>query len=383
MIITTALTSALISVIYDWISSLDSGNKVCIVLFEIRKAFDSVPHTPLLQKLYDIGLNPYLLRWIENYLTNREQFTVVNGYSSTSLPVLSGVPQGSVLGPLLFIIYINDVLNQILPDSNINLFADDIALYRTINSPDDYVRLQDDIRSVSCCLGSKYLDLNASKCCYLLLSRKRNHSIPPPILILNDAPLKRVNSYKYLGILISSDLMWSSHISSICSKTRRLTGMLYRQFYKYSSPNTMIIRPHLEYACTAWDPFLKKDVNVLEDVQEFALRVCTKSWDLTYDALLFETHLPSLAVRRQQAKLCSLYSFINHLCHFPNAPLENRAHPYATRVSQMHALVPIPHHSNQYRGSFFPSAIEVWNKLSPDIQNIQSIVSFKHALRSL
>ena len=205
-------------------------------------------------------------------------------------------------------------------------------------------------------------------------------SIPPPILILNDAPLKRVNSYKYLGILISSDLMWSSHISSICSKTRRLTGMLYRQFYKHSSPNTMLklytsfIRPHLEHACTAWDPFLKKDVNVLEDVKEFALRVCTKSWDLTYDALLSETYLPSLAVRRQRAKLCSLYSFINHLCHFPNAPLENRAHPYATRASQTHALVPIPHHSNQYRGSFFPSAIEAWNKLSPDIQNIQSIV---------
>ena len=176
--------------------------------------------------------------------------SIQNGYSSTSLPVLSGVPQGSVLGPLLFIIYINDVVNQILPDSNINLFADDIALYRTINSPDDYVRLQDDIRSVSCCLGSKYLDLNASKCCYLLLSRKRNHSIPSPILILNDAPLKRVNSYKYLGILISLDLMWSSHISSICSKMRRLTGMLYRQFYKHSSPNTMFklhtlfIRPH-------------------------------------------------------------------------------------------------------------------------------------------
>ena len=196
--------------IHDWISSLDSGNEVCIIFFDIRKAFDSVPHTPLLQKLLDIGLNPYLLRWIESYLTNREQFTVVNGYSSTSLPILSGVPQGSVLGPLLFIVHINDVVNQILPDSNINLFADDIALYRTINSPDDYVRLQDDIRSVSCCLGSKYLDLNDSKCCYLLLSRKRNHSIPPHILILNDAPLKRVNSYKYLGILISLDLMWSS-----------------------------------------------------------------------------------------------------------------------------------------------------------------------------
>ena len=108
---------------------------------------------------------------------------------------------------LLFIIYINDVVNCILHDSNINLFADDIALYRIINAYEDYASLQSDIDAISNRLKSKYLDLNPSKCCYLLLTRKRSLSIVPPTLSLNGVSLKRVNEYKYLGVLITSDLM--------------------------------------------------------------------------------------------------------------------------------------------------------------------------------
>ena len=223
-------TSALISVIHDWLNALNNGHEVCVVFFDVRKAFDSVPHIPLLQKLSDIGLNPFILRWIKSYLTNRKQFVVVDGSSSTPLQVLSGVPQGSVLGPLLFIIYINDVVSQISGGSKINLFADDIALYRIINSADDYERLQDDINAVSSCLAAKHLNLNSGKCCYLLLSRKRALSIPPPTLLLNGDHLVSVASYKYLGVLITSNLMWSSHITNVCNKTRRLIGILYRRF---------------------------------------------------------------------------------------------------------------------------------------------------------
>ena len=345
-------TSALISVTHDWHCSLDSGKEVCIVFFDVKKAFDSVPHIPLLQKLSEAGLDPFLLRWIENYLTKREQFSVVNGYSSNPLQVLSGVPQGSVLGPLLFITYINDVVNQILPDSSINLFADDIALYKTINAPEDYIGLQEDITAVARCLHSKSLDLNASKCCYLFLSRKKTCSILPPPLMLNDVPLKCVTSYKYLGVLITSDLLWSSHISNICNKTRRLIGIMYRRFYKHSSSNTLLklytsfIRPHLEYAAISWDPYLKKDIALLEDVQKFALKVCTKSWDQDYSTLLAKSHLPSLETRRHQAKLCNLYNIMNELTYYPNAPLLCKEQRYVTRSSRDRLLVPIPSHSN-------------------------------------
>ena len=153
-------TAALISVIHDWLSALDNGHEVCVVFFDMRKAFDSVPHIPLLQKLSDVGVNPFILRWIRSYLTNRKQFVVVDGSSSTPLKVLSGVPQGSVLGPLLFI---NNVVSQISGGSKINLFADDIALYRVIKSADDYERLQDDIDAVGSCHATKHLNLNSDK----------------------------------------------------------------------------------------------------------------------------------------------------------------------------------------------------------------------------
>ena len=132
---------------------------------------------------------------------------------------------------LLFTTYLNDVVNQIYPDSSINRFVDDIALYRTIRSPKDYIKLQDDITAESCSLAFKHLDLNASKCCFLLLSRKRTHSIHPPLLMLSGTPLERASSYKYLGVQITSDLMWSSHISNICNETRRLIGMMYHKTF--------------------------------------------------------------------------------------------------------------------------------------------------------
>ena len=136
--------------------------------------------------------------------------------------------------------------------------------------------------------------------------KSRSHSILPPNLSLSDAPLKCtcVSSYKYLGVLITSNLMWSSHVANICNKSRRLIGILYRQFYKYSSPDTMLclytsfIRPHLEYATATWDPFLKKDIKLIKDVQKFALRICTKSWYASYSRLLETSHLPSMKTRR-------------------------------------------------------------------------------------
>ena len=146
--------------------------------------------------------------------------------------------------------------------------------------------------------------------------------------------------------------MWSSHITAICSKTRRLVGMFYRRFYKHSSEETLLklyssfVRPHLEYAASAWDPNLKKDVTLLEEVQKFALKVCTKHWDLNYDELLSLSHLPTLQSRRQTSKLCLLYKIVNNKTYFPNAPLQNRDVCYSTRSSShAHALVPMKCHS--------------------------------------
>ena len=216
----------------------------------------------------------------------------VDGVSSPSLPVASGVPQGSVLGPLLFTTYINNVAAVILPNSDVNMFAGDIALYRVIKTTADYNHLQQDIDSISACIQQKDLRFNTNKCKTMFVSKKKSKSIPPPQLTLDETILKRVKCYKYLGITLTSDLSWSPHISNCCNKTRRLVGLLYRRFQRNSCPTTLLrlycsfIRPHLEYASIVWNPCQKGDIAKLENVQKFALRVCLKSWDMSYDDLL-------------------------------------------------------------------------------------------------
>ena len=162
-----------------------------------------------------LGINKYVLRCIRSYLTQRTQFVAVDGCDSHMLPAVSGVPQRSVLGPLLFI---NEVTTVISGNSEINLFADDIVLYRTIKSQADF---DQDINCVSSCISEKYLQFNINKCRQLFISQKRVYSLPPPSLLLNGQVLTQVNEYKYLGITITSNMSWSSHITNVCNKTRR------------------------------------------------------------------------------------------------------------------------------------------------------------------
>ena len=132
-------TGALLAATDQWHQWLDSGTDICAVFFDYRKAFDSVPHKPLLEKLKATNINPYLLRWITAYLTSRVQYVCVNGASSNSLPVSSGVPQGSVIGPLLFIFYVNDISSISLSNGTLSLFADDV--YTTLSFHTEASRL--------------------------------------------------------------------------------------------------------------------------------------------------------------------------------------------------------------------------------------------------
>jgi len=134
-----------------------------------------------------------------------------------------------------------------------------------------------------------------------------------------------VDSISYLGLTISADLSWSKHIQTITSKARQLVGLLFQQFYKHASTNTIrklyltIARPHLEYVCEIWDPYLAKNCQMIESVQNFASRVCLKQWprNTRYQDMFEFLNMPSLAACRRQRKLCALHKIVNNLSEYP------------------------------------------------------------------
>ena len=381
-------TSALLSVTHDWHVTLEQGQEVCAIFFDYQKAFDSVPHRPLLSKLESLQLNYVILNWLRDYLTRRFQFVVVNGAQSPSSPVLSGVPQGSILGPLLFLIYIDDLSSMsFVASPRLHLFADDVLLYQIIDSPEDYDSVQENINRVCEWSRQNALTFNCTKCKSMVISRKKISSQPLTPLHLNGKTLECISSYKYLGVHISSDLSWSVHTQQVCMKAKRMIGLLYRNFYKHI-PGAMLlqlykslVRPHLEYAAAVWSPHLLSDKLRLEKVQKFALRMVTQGWDMNYTDLLDKTGVLSLQSRREVARLCLLYKIVNCLCYFDLNVFSVRT----GRSYHSHSLSLIQPFSrtNSFFHSFVPFTISLWNSLDSSLCSETSFISFKRQLTHL
>ena len=169
--------SALISTTHNCLQQLEAGKEIGAVFFDFKKAFDKVPQEHLMSKFVSLGLDPHILTWLHNCLTNRKQRVVVNGTTSTCTHAKSGVPQGSILGPLLFVIYIDSIASlSFSPDTRIVLYVDDILLYRPISSESDLRQLQSDVDAIQQWVSRNYMKLNASKCKYMLVSRKQNRA---------------------------------------------------------------------------------------------------------------------------------------------------------------------------------------------------------------
>lgn len=213
-------------------------------------------HHLLLLKLSTLNIDPNILKWIECFLNNRTQFVTANNSKSPRCAVKSGVPQGSVLGPLLFLIYINDL--PAVVNSSIKLFADDCVLYREITNQHDNFMLQKDLDNISRWCSQWLMFLNPTKCKIMSVSRRSNS--PTPFgYIINETNLEHVTSYKYLGIQLNSNLSWHAHIEYITNNANRSLGYIRRNFSK-APPHLKLllyktlIRPKLEYASSVWDP---------------------------------------------------------------------------------------------------------------------------------
>ena len=216
-----------------------------------------------------------MLSWIQAFLGNRSQQVVIDGEESDSIPVNSGVTQGSVLGPILFLAYINDLPGGI--SSQVRLFADDTALYLTIKSEEDSSALQKDLDTLSVWESKWDMQFNPSKCQVVQVTGSKSKKPINSEYILHGQVLETVTCARYLGVDVSSTLSWNSHIDRVVNNANRTLGYIRRNIkcqntdVRESAYNTLV-RPHLEYASAVWDPHTKERISKIEMVQRRAAR---------------------------------------------------------------------------------------------------------------
>ena len=303
----------LVQFVHDIISNLDGavnrGHKQTdLIIMDFAKAFDKVPHRRLLHKLEYYGIRGSTHKWINSWLSGRTQQVVLDGQASDPVPVLSGVPQGSVLGPVLFLLFINDLPDNIR--SSVRLFADDCVLYRNIHSLQDCLTLQEDLTSLGQWEADWQMKFNVAKCHSMRVTRHQHHKQVLFDYSLHNQTLENVQSAKYLGITITDNMDWGQHVSEISSKATKTLGFLRRNlaFAPRSTKEVAyktLVRPKLEYAAPIWSPHLKLQINQIEKVQRTAARWTCRRWRNTSSVgeMLDELDWPSLEARRDQSSL--------------------------------------------------------------------------------
>ena len=267
---------------HDILRHRDVGKQVDITILDFSKAFDTVPHRRLLGKLEHYGICGPSLKWIQEFLTGRTQAVLCDGIRSGSEHVLSGVPQGTVLGPLLFLLHINEMPSVVDPHTQCRFFADDCLLYRVVDSLADQIQLQQDLAALEAWACDWGMQFNASKCHVMVVNKGQSHR--PFLYQLCGTTLDSVSREKYLGVLLSQEMSWSPHIGNIVAKAHQKLGFIRRNLR--GSPQDCkrlayiaLVRSGLEYASIIWDPTLKEDTEALERVQCKAPRWVTSTYE--------------------------------------------------------------------------------------------------------
>jgi len=369
----------------NWTEFLDEGHGVDIIYLDYRKAFDTVPHKRLLTKISQAGIGGKVLNWIRAFLTDREMRVMVNKQFSAWAPVISGVPQGSVLGPLLFLIYVNDLPDWIKND--MRMFADDTKIWSRIGGLTDCVRLQADLNQLHAWSDKWLLSFNPDKCKVMhvghdyrfLYTIQQNNST---------YKLSAATEERDLGIVVTDNLGVSTQCAEAAKRAMKVLSMIRRQFKDMDKECFTIlyksfVRPHMEFAIQVWSPYLKRDIECLERVQRRATKLVKEFRKLSYEDRLCKLKLTSLVDRRLRGDLIETYKIITgkekvwkeDFFVFSDTCYNLRGHCYKLATARSRLEV--------RRNFFSQRVVGPWNRLPAHVVEAPTVNAFKNRYDSM
>ena len=363
--------SNLLDAVDTTLDILASGAPVDVLYLDFCKAFDTVPHFRLLAKLESYGIRGRTLEIIRDFLEGRTMRVVVGGKTSEPQYVTSGVPQGSVLGPLLFVLFVND-----LPDNlhnYVSLFADDLKIIGNANSEGEF---HDDLSLLEQWEDMWLLRFNPSKCKVLHIDKNSN---PMNIYKIDGVNLTAVETECDLGLHTNSQFDWTDNIKEAISKANRMTAWVVRNVIDRSRDLMLLIykaliRPHLEYCVQIWSPIAHRDnwANILEleNIQRKYTRLIEGIGTLSYGERLEKLNLTTLAERRTRGDMIEVYKIVSGSVNYGKSMF---------RISRSgYNLVSMVDRSDKYRKSFFAErVIHYWNALPVNVKVSKSVDAFK------
>ena len=376
-------TSNLLMTLQQWFEFLDNNVPMDAIYMDFKKAFDSVPHERLLIKLKGYGIRGNILNWIRAFLSNREQYVKVNNAKSDTLPVTSGVPQGSVLGPTLFIFFINDLPS--VTDTPMTIFADDTKASDKAQTEEDQIKNQNCIDNMVRWTLKWLLGFNLSKCGVLHVG-KNNPQMDYTIGFGGDKiNLEKSESEKDLGVHIDPLLKFEKHYEETIKKTKSLSYLVMRSI-SYKTRDIMIpiykaiIRPVLEYGNVVWSPYKRKDIDAIENVQHHYTKSIIDMKDLDYEDRLSMLGLPSLEYRRIRGDMIETYKYVHKYYDKGASGTLLKLKTDSNTKTNGYKLEKIRVNTTKSQHFFSNRVVNLWNSLPRNIVEAPSINAFKNRL---
>ena len=354
--------------------NIDEGNPCDIIYMDFQKAFDKVPHARLIKKLEKHGINGRLLKWIEAWLKNRKQRVVLKGQTSEWEEVQSGVPQGSVLGPLLFIIFINDIETGIT--STLSKFADDCKITRKVKSDEDANAVQVDLNTLVMWSHKWQMKFHPDKCKVLHIG----HNNKQYKYYIEGTEVKKVSEEKDLGVITSEDLKQKKQVAKVVKSANRLLGMIRRTITCKNKKNILslyktLVRPILDYGAAVWSPHQKGDIEKVEKVQRRATKMIKEIRHLSYQERLKECNLMTLEMRRRRYDLIETFKIVKEIYAVNKEKFfkmrENPTRGHKQKIYKQHSRLNIRKYFYTQR------VVNDWNKLPEEAVNATTLTQFK------